>query len=134
MAQSSPRPERTDSRVCAVASWYRREASGCRLPDTGLREGVGEAKDAALRDDAGDELGRRHVEGGVVDRRGAGSGLSAAGAAHFARVALLNGDVLTRCDGRVDRGEWRRDVKGKVVMPGQDRHRVGPDLVGRIAV
>src|SRR3990172_52792 len=57
----------------------------------GLFKGVREAEDAPLGDDAGDELGRCHVERGVVDGRLGGRRLTAAGAADFVAVALLDG-------------------------------------------
>src|SRR5439155_25778873 len=104
-----------------------------RLPDTASGEGVRRAKDSALRDDAGDELGGRDVEGGIVDRALGRRGLAAGRATDLARVPLLDGNGGARGNGSVDGRERRRHIEGDAVMTSEHGHRVSPDLVGGVA-
>ena len=101
--------------------------SGCSLIDR--------LDQAFFRDDAGDQAGRRHVEGGVVDLDAVRGGLPAEAV----------GDLAAD---RAARWEWRRrwpgvrskvlrrggDVERDAVGLGQEGDAVGADLVGGVAV
>src|SRR5439155_4334478 len=89
---------------------------------------------AALGDEAGDQVGRGHVEGGVVDLHALGGGLAAQAVGDLARVALLDRDGVPARQIEVEGTARGGDVERDVVSAGQQRHPVGADLVGRVAV
>ena len=92
------------------------------------------AEDPALGDDRGDQRGRGHVEGGVVDGRVRRRRLLGTDPAHFVAVALLDGNLRPGGERGVDRRERRRDVERHPVMAGQHGDPIGADLVRGVAV
>ena len=72
------------------------------------RFAVGRPEDAALGDDAGDEAMRRDVERRIPDERAGRRELAAADVRHFARVALLDRNVLAVRRVEVDGRQRRR--------------------------
>ncbi len=117
-----------------------RESRRRLAPQLAAGDGLGEAllvrgpDHALVADDAGDEVGRGHVEGGIADlgvRRGD------AHAAHeqdLVRLALLDRDRRTVGRGEVHRADRCHEVERDAVPSRQHGQRVGPDLVGRVAV
>lgn len=86
-------------------------------------------------DDAGDEVGRCDVEGGIEHLDAFRSDrVTAMDRRDFERIALLDGNVHARLGVEIDRGVWRGHVEGDVVRPREDGDRVGADLIGDIAV
>src|SRR5438309_10603031 len=89
-------------------------ATGSALPHLGGQ--VARREDASLGDDAGDQLGRRHVEGGVQhlhalrrDRR------FAPHVGHFSGVALLDRNLVTRGGRQIHGGAGRRYIERNAV-------------------
>ena len=102
----------------------RRQALGVRGP-----------ADALLRDDAGDQVVVRHVEGGVVALHlRQGHGLFIPQRLDLLRVPQLDGDVVPVGAVHVDGGGGPQHVDGDAVVLGQDGHAGGADLVGGVAV
>src|SRR5712671_469603 len=92
------------------------------------RFGIRRPEDPALRDDAGDELVRCHVEGRIPDARAGRRELRRADVRHLAAVALFDRDAIAVRRIEVDRRARRRYVKRNLVLAGEDRHAVGADL------
>src|SRR4051812_25289290 len=78
------------------------------------------SQDAAFSDDRRHQLRRRHVERGVVDVDAIGRSLPAKAVRDFARVTLLDRDLLATGERRVDAADRGGDVKRDVEVPGED--------------
>ena len=89
---------------------------------------------AALGDDRRDVRRRGDVERWVAHAHALGRHPVPAHVRDLARVPLLDRDVRPIGDAQVDGREGRRHVEGHAVLARQHRHRVGADLVGRVAV
>ena len=97
--------------------------------------GIRRAADALLRDDAGDQLMVRHIEGGVVALHlGQSHGLFVPHGLDLLAVPLLDGDVVPVGAGHINRGGGAQHVDGNAVVLSQNRHAGGTDLVGGVAV
>ena len=77
---------------------------------------------------------RRDVKGGVPHRHATWRDLRAGHVGHFPGGPLFDRDAGAGRRVQVDRGPGRRHVKRNAVRVREDRHAVGPDLVGRVAV
>ena len=95
---SRPRSCRAGRRRRCAPAWHglvRRGEDRLRFATDRLRGSsptFDRPDDALLGDDAGDQLGRGDVEGGVVDVDAVGGGLAAEAVGDLARVALLDRD------------------------------------------
>src|SRR5437763_15642817 len=101
VATTSPR--RCISRAAATTS---------ARSDTRDRLLVWRLEHARLGEHGIDELGRRHVEGGIE---------SIAASAHLGGVAFLDRDLLAARRARIDRRKGCRDVEGDPVASGKHR-------------
>src|SRR5258708_3491811 len=89
--------------------------------------------DAAFSEDGGDVAGGGDVEGGVrgVNVR---SNADALEMRDFGGGTLLDGNVISVREGEIERGDWRGDIEGHVVLFGEHGNLVGTDFVGGVAV
>src|SRR5262245_26475457 len=90
--------------------------------------------DAALGDDAGDELGRRDVERRVAHRHALRRPAPVAVAGHLDRRPLLDRDARAVRDLRIEGRERGGDVKRDAVALRQNGEGIGADLVRHVAV
>src|SRR5258708_24380743 len=89
--------------------------------------------DAAFSEDGGEVAGGGDVEGGVrgVNVR---SNADALEMRDFGGGTLLDGNVISVREGEIERGDWRGDIEGHVVLFGEHGNLVGTDFVGGVAV
>src|SRR5262245_59473484 len=95
---------RTEARECAVRSW---KARATRPSSLMALEAIRGTDDTPLRDDGGDQPGRRDVEGRVIDRRVGGGRWHASERANLRCGPLLDGNAPSRGQGRIDGGKGR---------------------------
>src|SRR5262245_50374455 len=86
--------------------------SECRLQRFGVRR----AEHAALGDDAGNQLVRRHVEGGVPDMGTVRRQLTATQVRDLAAVALFDGNLRAVGGTEIDSRQRGRHIKGNAVL------------------
>lgn len=102
------------------------------LGNTSLQFGRREA--ATFRDDAGDQIGRRHVEGRIPAGDAGRRDAMLTDVRHLAIRSLFDDNVIAARDGQIDGRQRGGHIERNAVVAGNACDLVGADFVGRIAV
>ena len=79
------------------------------------RLSVRRTRDPAFCEDRRDVAMRRDIEGGMR-RMNVRSDANALDLSNLRRRSLFDGDLFTGCDGKIEGGNWRGDVKRHVMF------------------
>lgn len=95
---------------------------------------VSRRKAAALRDDAGNQIGRRHIKRRIPASDAGRRNTMLTDVRHLAIRPLLDDDVIAARNGQIDGRQRRGHIERHAVVASNAGDLVGADFVGRVAV